>query len=45
MANFGPQVHAWVGRMISKSMAGTWKIGVEAAPKVLMNALNGFYGC
>ena len=42
---FGPQVRAWVGRMISKSVADTWKIGVEAAPRVLMNALNGFYGC
>ena len=42
---FGPQVSEWVGRMISKSVAGTWKIGVEAAPKILVNALNGFYGC
>ena len=41
---FGPKVRAWVGGMISKAVTGTWKIGVEAAPKVLMDALRGYYG-
>ena len=41
---FGPKVHAWLGGMISKAASGMWKISLEAAPKVLMDALRGYYG-
>ena len=40
----GPKVRAWVGGMISKASSDVWKIGLEAAPKVLMDALNAYYG-
>lgn len=41
---FGPKVRAWVGGMISKASSDVWKVGLEAAPKVLMDALRGYYG-
>ena len=41
---YGPKVMAWVGEMISKAVTGTWKVAVESAPKVLTDALNGYYG-
>ena len=40
----GPKLGAWVGGMISKAASDTWKVGLEAAPKLLMNALRGYYG-
>ena len=41
---FGPKVRAWMGGMISKAASNTWKVGLEATPKMLMDALNGYYG-
>ena len=41
---FGPRVLAWLGGMISKAASNTWKVGLEAAPKMLMDALRGYYG-
>ena len=40
---FGPKVHAWMGRMITKAASNTWKVGLEVAPKLLMEALKGYY--
>lgn len=42
---FGPKVRAWVGGMVSKAATQMWNIGVEAAPKILIDALERFYGC
>ena len=41
---FGPKLRAWVGGMISKAASDNWKVGLEAAPKLLMDALRGYYG-
>ena len=41
---FGPCVQGWLGRMLSKAASGTWKIGLEAAPKLLIEALKSYYG-
>ena len=42
--SYGPKVRAWLGGMISKAASSTWKVGLETAPKVLTDALNGYYG-
>ena len=41
---YGPRVRAWLGGMISKAASSTWKVGLETASKVIMDALNGYYG-
>lgn len=41
----GPKVRAWVGGMISKAASQMWNIGMELAPKLLIDALHSFYGC
>ena len=41
---YGPKVRAWVGGMIEKAASGIWKTSLGAAPKVLMDALKGYYG-
>ena len=42
--NYGPQVGAWLGGMLTKAATGVWSAGVEAAPQILIKALNEFYG-
>ena len=42
--NYGPQVGAWLGGMLTKAATGVWNAGMEAAPKILVKALNEFYG-
>ncbi len=42
--NYGPRVRAWLGNMVTKAATGAWEAGVEAAPRMLMKALNDFYG-
>ena len=42
---YGPRVREWLGGMVSKAAFSTWKVGLETAPKVLTDALNGYYGC
>ena len=44
-SGYGPNVKTWLGGMISKAAGGAWKIGLQVAPKVLTDALNGYYGC
>ena len=41
----GPKVRAWVGGMISKAASQMSNIGMELAPKLLIDALHSFYGC
>ena len=41
---FGGQVTAWIGKMINKSLDGTWQIGIGAAGGVLATALQQYYG-
>ena len=40
----GPKVQAWIGKMVAKASSGAWKISLTEAPKVLMDALRGYYG-
>lgn len=40
----GPRVASWFGRMISKAASGAWDIAVDAAPRVLLEALGKHYG-
>ena len=42
--HYGPKVRAWLGGMISKAASNTWNVGLETASKVLIAALNGYYG-
>ena len=41
---FGPNVRAWLGKMITKAIAGTWQSGVPDAPAMLVEAIQKFYG-
>jgi hypothetical protein len=41
---FGPQVTAWLGKMVSKAASGTWKLGSTVAADVLSKALLKYYG-
>ena len=40
----GPKVGGWVGDMVTKAASGVWKVSVETASKVLMEALKSYYG-
>ena len=41
---YGPKVRAWLGGMISKAASNTWNVGLEAASKILTEALKSYYG-
>ena len=41
---FGPRVSAWLGKMVSKSAQGVWKVGTAVASNVLSKALAEYYG-
>lgn len=41
--NFGTKTKEWVSRMISKSLDGTWHVGINAAGALLADAINAFY--
>ncbi len=41
---YGPKVGAWLGKMISRAASRTWDIGVEAASRLLTEAINNYYG-
>jgi len=43
-ANFGDRVQSWIGKMVTKASQGTWKVGVEAAPKLITQGLMQYYG-
>jgi len=42
--SLGKKVSAWIGTMVAKSAEGAWKVGTEAAGKVLVDALKAHYG-
>ena len=42
--DYGPKVRAWLGGMISKAASRSWDIGLDAASKLLTDALKGYYG-
>ncbi len=42
--NYGARVGAWLGHMLTKASTGAWEVGLEAASKMLPEALNRFYG-
>ena len=42
--SFGPGVNSWVGRMVMKAASGIWNVGLAAAPMILQQGLNRFYG-
>jgi hypothetical protein len=41
---FGKKVAAWVGKMVAKSAEGAWKVGADAASKLLVEAIKNHYG-
>lgn len=41
---FGTKVKNWVNKMITKSMDGSWTIGLAAAGKVLADGISKYYG-
>jgi hypothetical protein len=41
---FGKRVSAWVGKMVTKSAEGAWKVGTDAASKLLVDAVKAHYG-
>ena len=42
--NYGAKVGAWLGNMLAKASTGAWEVGLEAASKILPEALNRYYG-
>ena len=42
--NYGAKVGAWPGNMLGKASTGAWEVGIDAAYKVLSDALKGYYG-
>ncbi len=42
--NLGREVTNWLGKMITRAAAGTWKIGVNVASSVLTKAILAYYG-
>jgi hypothetical protein len=44
VAELGPKVSAWVGKMVGKAAAGSWEIGIATAGGFLANALSKYYG-
>ena len=40
---FGPRVAQWIGNMLAKAAAGTWKIAVSAASILLIEAIKTYY--
>ena len=42
--DYGPKVQAWLGGMISKAASRSWDIGLDAASRLLTDALKGYYG-
>ena len=42
--NYGSKVGAWLGNMLAKASTGAWEVGLEAASKILPEALNRYYG-
>lgn len=41
---FGPKVSGWIGRMVSKSASGLWKVGTDVAVPLITKALQAYYG-
>jgi hypothetical protein len=41
---YGPKVSAWIGKMISKSASGAWKIGTDVAVPLITKAIGAYYG-
>lgn len=42
--SLGDNVKSWMGRMITKTIDGTWKVGTEVAATLLKNAISSYYG-
>jgi hypothetical protein len=42
--HFGPNVAAWMGKMVGKAAEGSWEIATSAAGSVLGKALARYYG-
>ncbi len=42
--HFGTRVGSWLGKMTQKIATGVWKIGMEAGPVLLTNAISAYYG-
>jgi len=40
----GKRIKEWVGNMISKASSGIWKVALDVAPKLIMEALKNYYG-
>jgi AbiTii len=41
---FGKKVSTWMGKMVTKSAEGAWKVGTDVAGKLLVEALKRHYG-
>ena len=42
--SFGPRVAQWIGKMVGKATAGTWKIGTNIAADLLTKYVKAYYG-
>ena len=40
----GPKVSTWIGGMVTKAAAGSWKIGVPVASAMLQKGIESYYG-
>lgn len=44
ISGFGPRVKVWMGKMLQKSVDGTWDVGVAVAGGILVEILKKYYG-
>lgn len=42
--SFGPNIKKWIASAMVKVMEGTWKVGLDVAPKLIENGLSNYYG-
>ena len=42
--SLGPQVRAWVTKMLGKALDGSWRVAVDTAAVLLPEALKRYYG-
>ncbi len=41
---FGTKVNTWIGKMINKTVDGSWNVGIGVAGTLLAEAIKKYYG-
>ena len=43
-SGFGPKVSGWIGTMMTRAASGAWEVTLEAAGKLIPQAISAYYG-